>query len=347
MSLICFLLVIDYLLYVIFKPYAMMKMFIQSMFIIELLSVIGIKAQFVVADSLNTGLPFMFDGIQASDSTSFPILKSESVVVPPSLINLVINEIDSDSEGVDHMDFIELYDGGVGNTSLNEVCVVFFNGTDPVKSSYSKILKDCKTNEEGYFIFGNSNVAGVGMTFPNTKLQNGPDAVAIYYWPSSTRYADDISVSFDNLLDGIVYVTNSTDVASGDLLSLLNRGQAQVNEAMSGSSGSYSLQRFPNGSGGVRNSSCFIALSPTPGTTNANNISNVELELGSCDFSIVGDNIVFNVGVLPYSVTIIDLSGRVFLKTDISESGVLDLSFLKKGLYLVQFNDRVEKLLKY
>lgn len=230
---------------------------------------------------------------------------------------------------------------------MDEVCVVFFNGTDPVKSYYSKILKNCKTNDEGYFVFGNSNVAGVGLTFPDSKLQNGPDAVAIYYWSQTTRYPDNENISLDDMLDGIVYVTNSIDAASCDLLSILNTGQAQANEAMSGSSGGYSLQRFPNGSGGVRNSSGFIAMSPTPGTSNANNISNIEIESGSCDFSIVGDNILFNVGVLPYSVSIVDLSGRVFLKTEISESGVLDLSFLKKGLYLVQFNDRVEKLLKY
>ena len=43
--------------------------------------------------------------------------------------NVVINEVDADTVDEDQ-EFIELYDGGVGNTVLDGLVVVFFNGSD-------------------------------------------------------------------------------------------------------------------------------------------------------------------------------------------------------------------------
>jgi hypothetical protein len=326
---------------------AMKKFCVQVMFLLVLISFNGINAQLVDSVSLfSEEKSIIGDGLSESYIDSGFILKSESLI-PPSLVNLVINEINTDSEGGDNQDFIELYDGGVGNTPLDEICVVFFNGTDPVKSYYSKILKDCKTNGEGYFVFGNSNVANVGLTFPDSKLQNGPDAVVIYYCTPSTSYPTGTPLAFDNLIDGVVYVTNTNDVASNELLSLLKAGQSQVNEEMSGSSEMHSLQRFPNGSGGVRNTSSFIALSPTPGKPNNSIIANINNDAYSSDFYFDGDDIVFNPSEMPCFITIADVSGRVVMKAIILERGVMDLSFLKEGLYLVQINDRVKKFLKH
>ena len=42
----------------------------------------------------------------------------------------MINEIDADTPGTDTMEFVELYDGGVGNVSLTGKTVVFFNGSN-------------------------------------------------------------------------------------------------------------------------------------------------------------------------------------------------------------------------
>ncbi len=41
---------------------------------------------------------------------------------------IVINEVDSDQAGTDTGEFVELYDGGVGNVSLSGKSIVFFNG---------------------------------------------------------------------------------------------------------------------------------------------------------------------------------------------------------------------------
>src|SRR5688572_8266565 len=43
---------------------------------------------------------------------------------------VIINEIDSDTPGTDIAEFIELYDGGAGNTPLSGLAVVLYNGND-------------------------------------------------------------------------------------------------------------------------------------------------------------------------------------------------------------------------
>ncbi len=50
-----------------------------------------------------------------------------TVVVPPPI---VINEVDADTVGTDALEFIELYDGGVGNTPLDGLVLVTYNGSD-------------------------------------------------------------------------------------------------------------------------------------------------------------------------------------------------------------------------
>jgi len=43
---------------------------------------------------------------------------------------IIINEVDADTPGVDSLEFVELYDGGTGNTDLSGLVIVFFNGSD-------------------------------------------------------------------------------------------------------------------------------------------------------------------------------------------------------------------------
>jgi hypothetical protein len=56
---------------------------------------------------------------------------------------VVINEIDADTPGADVAEFIELYDGGLGNTSLAGLALVFFNGSNDV--SYAVFDLDGQT----------------------------------------------------------------------------------------------------------------------------------------------------------------------------------------------------------
>ncbi len=86
--------------------------------------------------------------------------------IPP----VIINELDSDSPGTDAAEFVELYDGGVGNTNLNGLVLVFYNGAND--QSYLAIdLDGFTTDANGYFIAGNSGVPGVGVIFADNSCK--------------------------------------------------------------------------------------------------------------------------------------------------------------------------------
>ena len=189
---------------------------------------------------------------------------------------LLINEIDADTPTApvnDALEFVELFDGGVGNTSLDGFTVVFFNGNGD--ASYQAFdLDGFTTDADGFFVLGNPDVANVDLTFGPNTLQNGADAVAIYQGDASD-FPNGTAVTTENLVDAVVYDTNDSDDAG--LLPLLNAGQPQVNEG-SGPNGSAndSLQRIPNGAGGARNTETFRALPPTPGAANEDNTGGPE-----------------------------------------------------------------------
>ncbi|HSS19255.1 MAG TPA: Calx-beta domain-containing protein [Pyrinomonadaceae bacterium] len=178
--------------------------------------------------------------------------------------NVVINEVDSDQAGTDTQEFVELYDGGAGNTSLTGLVIVFYNGSDD--SSYAAFDLDGKTtNASGYFTLGNAAVPGVDMTFTDGLMQNGADAVAIYVGNASA-FPNGTPLTTTNLIDALVYDTNDADDAG--LLTLLNSGQPQVNEDAGGNGTVNSNQRCPNGSGGPRNTSTYNQFVPTPDGAN-------------------------------------------------------------------------------
>ena len=178
---------------------------------------------------------------------------------------VIINEVDCDTLGTDTLEFVELYDGGAGNTALDGLVVVFYNGSGDV-SNDAFDLDGYSTDGNGYFLLGNSGVSPTpSIIFSNSGLQNGADAVAIYTG-NAADFPDGTSVTTTSLLDAIVYDTNDSDDTG--LLVLLNAGQPQVNEDGAGDKDNHSNQRCPNGSGGARNTDTYIQATPTPGTDN-------------------------------------------------------------------------------
>ena len=105
--------------------------------------------------------------------------------------SVIINEIDADTLGNDSAEFVELFDGGSGNTPLDGLVVVFFAGNVPagqdasgVHKSYAAFdLDGYTTDANGYFTLGNPGVPGVDLIFNPGEfglLQNGADAVALF-----------------------------------------------------------------------------------------------------------------------------------------------------------------------
>jgi endonuclease G, mitochondrial len=186
---------------------------------------------------------------------------------PPVATNVVINEVDADTAGTDTAEFVELYDGGAGNTPLDGLVVVFYNGgTDTSYAAFD--LDGFSTDANGYFILGNPGVPGVDLAFnPGASglLQNGADAVALFAG-NATDFPTNTGLTTANLQDAIVYGTDDPDDAG--LLGLLNTEQPQVNENGGGNGPAQSSQRCPNGSGGSRNTSTYVQGTPTPDAVN-------------------------------------------------------------------------------
>ena len=182
--------------------------------------------------------------------------------------NLVINEIDADQTSTDSVEFIELYDGGIGNTSLDGLTLVLYNGNND--ESYNAIdLDGFSTNLDGFFLLGNPSVANADLVFNNNTLQNGADAVALYQ-TDATDFPNGTTVTTNNLIDAIVYDTNDADDAG---LLVLTPDEPQFNEDENGNKDTESLQRIPNGTG------TFIAQAPTPGIENTEVVEPPTLEL--------------------------------------------------------------------
>ena len=170
-----------------------------------------------------------------------------TIIEESCLADIIINEVDADTAGTDILEFVELYDGGVGNSALDGMVLVFYNGSD--NASYAAYDLDGQTtNGEGYFVIGNAAVTNVSIVIPSNGLQNGTDAVALYTG-NDTDFPNDTPVTIINLLDAMVYDTNDSD--NPDLLVLLNAGQAQINEDGAGDKDVHSSQRIPNGAGGA------------------------------------------------------------------------------------------------
>lgn len=196
--------------------------------------------------------------------------------------NIVINEIDADNYSTDYLEFIELYDGGTGNTDLSGLVLVLFNGNNNL--SYSAIDLDGEsTDNNGYYVIGSSQVANVdNVQFTADDIQNGADAIALYEADASD-YPNGTAISTTNLIDAIVYDTDDAD--DSELLVLLNSNQVQLNENALGAKDYQSLQRISNGSGGQRNSSSFALAPPTPGTKNFDEIWDGETSTSWADAS--------------------------------------------------------------
>ncbi len=187
---------------------------------------------------------------------------------PSGPADVLINEVDADQVGTDSAEFVELYDGGVGNTALDGLVVVFFNGSND--ASYESFdLDGYTTGAGGYFVLCGdaANTANCDLdVLPDTNLiQNGADAVAVFAGDASD-FPDGTAVTTVGLIDALVYDTDDSDDAG--LLVLLNAGQPQVNERDGGDGTGHSNQRCPDGLGGARNTDTYSQYAPTPGAEN-------------------------------------------------------------------------------
>jgi hypothetical protein len=124
------------------------------------------------------------------------------IAIPASAVP-VINELDANQTGsTDPFEFVEL--AGPANLSLDGLVVVFFNGnTDTSYRSFD--LDGWQLGPTGYFLIGNAGVIPTpDIIFPDTTLQNGADAVALYS-ANGSDFPNGTPVTSTNLVDAICY----------------------------------------------------------------------------------------------------------------------------------------------
>lgn len=125
---------------------------------------------------------------------------------------LVINELDCDTPGIDNMEFLELL-SDTPNFPLDGYVVVFFNGSESGgNSSYFTVdLDGYVTDINGLLLIGSNSVSPVPQfLIPENTIQNGADAVAIYEG-SDTDFPDETLATIDNLIDVLIYGTSDAD----------------------------------------------------------------------------------------------------------------------------------------
>jgi len=275
-------------------------------------------------------------------------------LIPPA--NVIINEVDCDQAN-DTLEFIELYDGGVGNYPLTGYTVALYNGnTDQIY--YSIDLDGYTTDSMGYFVLGNNAITQASIHFTDGLLQNGADAVALYF-DDAVNLPIGAPLTLANLSDALVYDTN--DPVDIQLLALLNMGQPQINEDNLGDKNIHSCSRLPNGSGGMRNTATYNAAIPTPGDSNLtipnmiwettfteafiNNGSiqnTVSVELKETQYAVIGtliENTHYTIANLPTGLTAvintindtiaeISLNGNATSHLNVDDISNLNISFL-------------------
>ena len=176
---------------------------------------------------------------------------------------IFINELDSDTPGIDNKEFVEIRTL-TPYSSLNGYVLVFFNGnaaSSTANLSYYTIdLSNITTDINGIATIGSNSVSPVpNKIIPDNIIQNGEDAIAIYQAPA-TAFPDGTFATTANLVHALAYDTNDPDATALMALLGITAPQLQMNENENTAQQTESIQRKNDGS--------FEVKLPTPGAMN-------------------------------------------------------------------------------
>ncbi|MCF6128057.1 endonuclease [Flavobacterium sp. AS60] len=173
---------------------------------------------------------------------------------------IVINELDADTPSVDEKEFIELK-STTPFFALDGYTVVLFNGSSnglTNLSYYAIDLDGLVTDGNGIILLSNPLVSPSGSySIPNSTIQNGPDAVAIYLG-DATDFPLGTAGTTVNLINALVY-SNSGVTSATTLMTDLNV-TASYNENANSAATTQSIQRKADGT--------YEVKAPTPRANN-------------------------------------------------------------------------------
>lgn len=179
-----------------------------------------------------------------------------------SFSQIVINELDCDTPGIDDQEFLEIK-SDVPNFNLDGYVVVFFNGSNSGgNSSYFTIdLDGYTTDENGLLLIGSDTVTPFPqLLIAANTIQNGADAVAIYQG-SDFDFPEETVATIDNLIDVLIYDTSDSD--DEDMIAIFSADPnfasiEQINEGPGNNTNS--IQRNNDGT--------YTSTTPTPRALN-------------------------------------------------------------------------------
>ncbi|XP_010224590.1 PREDICTED: uncharacterized protein LOC104578724, partial [Tinamus guttatus] len=172
---------------------------------------------------------------------------------------LLINEVNADSPGEDTSEFVELYHTSGRTAYLDGYYLVFYNGNG--NQAYKVLnLQGKVTNSQGFFLIGSSSL-NPAMVIPKNTIQNGPDAIALYY--GKGNYKEGMSVTSDGLVDALVHKIKKTDRAD-TLVSVLTPGRDAFLEDFTFRTLDESIERCR----GAGSQWIFQVAMPSPGKDN-------------------------------------------------------------------------------
>ncbi|XP_030068216.1 uncharacterized protein LOC115476154 [Microcaecilia unicolor] len=174
---------------------------------------------------------------------------------------LLINEVNADNPGLDTSEFVELYHTSGQNVTLDGYSLVFYNGK--VNTAYKVLnLSGHMTNEKGFFLIGSSTLNPLpSIILPSNTIQNGPDAIALYFGKST--YRENMRVTSDGLVDALVHKSKETDKADV-LLTMLTPGRDAFLEDPLFRTTDESIERCL----GTNSQWTFQVATPSPGREN-------------------------------------------------------------------------------
>lgn len=170
---------------------------------------------------------------------------------------VVINEFDSDTPGVDNQEFVELK-SSTPFFSLDGYILVFFNAGTGNTCYQSYDLDGLTTDINGLVTIGNNAVSPVPTKYmADNTIQNGPDAVGLYIGNPSNFINGTTVATTTNLIDALIHETNDPDPLS--LMTALGE-TVSYDESINGASATESIQRKADGT--------YETKLPTPAANN-------------------------------------------------------------------------------
>ncbi|XP_063791074.1 uncharacterized protein LOC134945606 isoform X2 [Pseudophryne corroboree] len=142
---------------------------------------------------------------------------------------LLISEVNPNNPGsAEDTEYVELYHTSNSSASLDGYWLVLYNGRNNM-AYFALNLKGFYTDKNGFFLVGSAKMTPQPhIPLRANTIQNGADAVALYYRPGKPYFAN-MQLTEDGLVDAVVYVSQARDDASG-LLAVLTPGQDAVHE---------------------------------------------------------------------------------------------------------------------